>query len=145
MLNLRSYLTLDDTTTGKKKDASTQGRPSATGGLFKLNQPHVRIHRGNGYLETLPPAVSFWETFGLEPLLGRKDVLPFCIFPENTAADAAAFMERMGSTYSTASLGGHSTFGDSDGLIPWALTPGVERDYRSLLLNLQDVFKHLGR
>jgi mediator of RNA polymerase II transcription subunit 13 len=143
-LSLRAYLTLEEGLVGKRKDTVSQGRPPATGGIYKLNSPHIRIHRGDCYLETLPPAISFWETFGLEPLLGQKDILPYCIFPHNTAEDASAFMERLGSTYSSANFGTHSAVDDSNGLIPWALRSSDDRDYGSIMLSLQNVCKLLG-
>jgi mediator of RNA polymerase II transcription subunit 13 len=144
-LSLRAYLTLEEGLIGKRKDTVSQGRPPAAGGIYKLNSPHIRIHRGDSYLETLPPAISFWETFGLEPLLGQKDILPYCIYPQNTAEDASAFMERLGSTYSSANFGTHSALDGSNGLIPWALRSSDDRDYGSIMLSLQNVCKLLGR
>lgn len=143
-LNLRGYLTMEDTPnpTGQRKDVRI-GRPNA-GGLFKLIAPHVRLRRGNDFLETLPPAVSFWETFGLEPLLGPKDVVSFCIYPSTTRDQADAFLGRLGSTYQGANLGMHSRPSVGDGLVPWSVNSSGDRDYKMIMQSLQRVCQDLG-
>ncbi|KAL1960376.1 hypothetical protein VTO42DRAFT_8336 [Malbranchea cinnamomea] len=145
-LNLRSLLSVDDTPTpaGQRKDVPAQGRQTTTGGIYKLNPSHIRIHRGDKYLETLPPAVSFWETFGLEPLQGPKDVISYCIYPSTTQDYADAFLERLGSTYSGANLGLHSRPSTADGLIPWSLSSNEDRDYKSIMHSLQHTCENLG-
>ena len=144
-LNLRGYLTMEDTLNpnGQRKDTQQQTRQT-TGGLYKLNPAHVRIHRGTNYLETLPPAISFWETFGLEPVLGPKDITSYCVHPNSTKYQADTFMERIGSTYSSAHLGLHSRPSTGDGLVQWSLNTSGERDYNTVMHSLQQVCQDLG-
>ncbi|KAK2074601.1 hypothetical protein P8C59_008796 [Phyllachora maydis] len=58
----------------------------------------------------LPAAIPFWESLGLGPSFGTKDVCAVSIFPEleGMADHAAAFLDRMQSMYESLKLG---TFG----------------------------------
>lgn len=146
-LDLQAYSAMDDTSdaTEKRKDAPSQAKSTTTSGISKLDPPYVRIRRGDRYLEALPPAVPFWEIFGLEPLLGQKDTIAYCIYPQSAKDDADSFLERLGSTYSGASFGKHSRSGNDNGLIPWGLGPNGEPDYASLMSSLQDTCEKLGK
>lgn len=142
--DLRSYISLDDGNNAPSQQRISQPRPNPAGSMFKLNPPHVQIRRGGSFLEILPPGISFWETFGLQPLKGEKDVIPYCIYPCNMLEGADAFLERMGLTYSSANLGNHSRPMTTNGLVPWSLDSG-EKDYTTIMLKLQRVCEALGK
>lgn len=84
---------------------------SRDGSVMRLDPPHVRLQRGKSPLELLPSVLSFWETFGLEPVHGPKNVTAFCIVPQgpHVQEGAAAFLDRMGEVYSSCNLGSHKT------------------------------------
>ncbi|PGH09166.1 hypothetical protein GX51_00920 [Blastomyces parvus] len=130
-LDLRSYMTLEDGPSPRKEVPFI--RPSIPGSLGKICSPHVKVHRGNSYLEILPPAIGFWETFGLEPLQGEKNIIPFCIYPPNVTEAADAFMERLSLVYSSGNFGTHSRPNKTNGLIPWSLNAASDQDYASLM------------
>ncbi|KAK6361479.1 mediator of RNA polymerase II transcription subunit 13 [Orbilia blumenaviensis] len=79
--------------------------------LFKIGAPHVHVHRNatlpNSAIELLPPALHFWDTFGLTPHSGSKDLLMASIFPTDAALGSAAkvYMESFSSTYENCRLG----------------------------------------
>ncbi|KAL2366626.1 hypothetical protein RJZ56_000459 [Blastomyces dermatitidis] len=130
-LDLRSYTTLEDGSNPRKEVPSI--RPSIPGSIYKISSPHVKVHRGNSYLEILPPAIGFWETFGLEPLQGEKNIIPFCIYPPNVSEAADAFMERLTLVYSSGNFGSHSRPKKANGLVPWSLNAASDQDYASLM------------
>lgn len=94
-------------------------RPS----IFPIPAPHVEVRRYENQLSVLPSAVSFWETLGLGPAQGPKDVVSLCIFPrsEGLRDNASAFLDRVQSTYESLRLGTfekHPTVGNvTNGLV----------------------------
>ncbi|KAK2809467.1 hypothetical protein FQN50_003735 [Emmonsiellopsis sp. PD_5] len=141
-LDLRTYATLEDGNNRRKDTPSI--RPALAGSICKICSPHVRIRRGNGYLEVLPPAIGFWETFGLEPLQGQKNIIPFCLYPPNITEAADSFLERLGLVYSSGNLGNHSRPNKSNGLIPWSLNAASDQEYASLMHALNVSCESLG-
>ncbi|KAK6351291.1 mediator of RNA polymerase II transcription subunit 13 [Orbilia javanica] len=79
--------------------------------LFKITAPHVHVHRNatlpNSAIELLPPALHFWDTFGLTPHSGPKDLLMASVFPTDAglATAARAYLEGFSSTYENCRLG----------------------------------------
>ncbi|KAJ5335977.1 uncharacterized protein N7506_003999 [Penicillium brevicompactum] len=127
-LDLKKYTSLqDELFTSPAQQPQSQAQPSPKDFpkslVFKLPAPHVRIRRGKGFLETLPPAVSFWETFGLEPAHGAKDISAYCIHPPLASKAADAFLDRFGLLYRSCNLGSHTrgecSMAFEDGLRPW--------------------------
>ncbi|KAJ2905632.1 Mediator of RNA polymerase II transcription subunit 13 [Zalerion maritima] len=94
----------------------SQSRPNARedqmkhSHLFPIAPPHLELRRIGSRLSVLPTAVSFWESLGLGPSLGTKDVLSVCVFPEweGMADNANVFLERMLSAYQSLKLGSFS-------------------------------------
>jgi mediator of RNA polymerase II transcription subunit 13 len=78
--------------------------------LFNLPTPHIRIQRFADNWELLPTCLQFWETLGLGPASGAKDVRAFCVFPSNTSLENAVkrFMAELGSVYERCKLGTHA-------------------------------------
>ncbi|KKZ68248.1 hypothetical protein EMCG_06071 [[Emmonsia] crescens] len=141
-LDLRTYATLEDGPNSRKDMPSI--RPNIAGSICKICSPHIKVHRGNSYLEILPPAAGFWETFGLEPLQGEKNIIPFCIYPPNVTEAADAFMERLGLVYSSGNFGSHSRPNKANGLVPWSLNAASDQDYASLMHALNVSCENLG-
>lgn len=104
-LHLKGYTSLQEDTTAVSTQQST--RDSGRSSISRLLAPHLRVCRGNEYLEALPPAVSFWETFGLEPAHGPKDISAYCLYPNVAAKASDAFLDRFGLTYQSCNFGSH--------------------------------------
>ncbi|KAH9907319.1 mediator complex subunit 13 C-terminal-domain-containing protein [Xylariomycetidae sp. FL2044] len=81
-----------------------QMRPS---NLFQFPSPHFEVRRYESKLSVLPSAVPFWESLGLSPCPGNKDINAVCIFPEldGLADDMLVFTDRMRSIYESLKLG----------------------------------------
>ncbi|EEH05700.1 conserved hypothetical protein [Histoplasma capsulatum G186AR] len=141
-LDLRTYVTLEDGSNPRKDGPSI--RSNLTGSICKICPPHIKVHRGNSYLEILPSAIGFWETFGLEPLQGEKDIIPFCIYPPNVIEAAEAFIERLGLVYSSGNFGSHSRPNKANGLVPWSLNAASDQNYASLMHALNVSCENLG-
>ncbi|KAK6503209.1 mediator of RNA polymerase II transcription subunit 13 [Arthrobotrys musiformis] len=79
--------------------------------LFKISAPHVHVHRNatlpNSAIELLPPALHFWDTFGLTPHSGPKDLLMAAVFPTEAGLATASrvYLEAFSSTYENCRLG----------------------------------------
>ncbi|EPS41553.1 hypothetical protein H072_4530 [Dactylellina haptotyla CBS 200.50] len=79
--------------------------------LFRISPPHVHVHRNatlpNSAIELLPPALHFWDTFGLAPHSGPKDMLMACIFPTESGLtnSAKAYLDGISTTYESCRLG----------------------------------------
>ncbi|EFR04962.1 hypothetical protein MGYG_07965 [Nannizzia gypsea CBS 118893] len=134
--NLKCYASISDI------GPSQQMKDATGGGIINLKPPHMHIRRGNCSLEVLPTAISFWETFGLEPLKGKKDIISYCLHPVSMQESASAFLDRLGLTYLGANLGTFSRPGSAKGLVPWSL--GQDKlDYTSIMRKLQHICESL--
>ncbi|KAJ5671749.1 hypothetical protein N7507_000876 [Penicillium longicatenatum] len=142
-LDLKAYASLQEEATATP--AQQQPRDSSKGSISKVTAPHVRMRRGKEYLETLPPAVSFWETFGLEPAHGSKDISAYCIHPGVATKAADTFLNRFGLHYQSCNLGSH-TRGDKSiafekGLRSW---DSDSSSYASMMQTLKSLCEELG-
>lgn len=141
-LDLKGWMSLQD------EEASVSAPPpkySVKGSLSKISIPHLRICRGKDHLEALPPAVSFWETFGLGPASGPKDIAAYCIHPHGASQAADAFLDRFSLLYESCNLGSHIRGERSPafekGLRSWESEPS---SYRSMMHSLQELCEDLG-
>lgn len=75
--------------------------------LFPIAAPHVEVRRNETKLSVLPSAVTFWETLGLSPSEGTKDIHALCLFPDwsGMAENFSEFLERVQSMYESLKLG----------------------------------------
>ncbi|PLB41339.1 uncharacterized protein BDW47DRAFT_66747 [Aspergillus candidus] len=154
-LDLSNYASLQDTNNflsppsgGLTPRQSSQRREAARGSISKLPSPHLRVRRGKDYLEVLPAAISFWETFGLEPAHGPKNITAYCIHP-HTAADAAhVFLERLSLAYTSCNLGTHSRGNESNhfqhGLGKWVTTVTGGMGYPNVMMTLKTMCEEFG-
>ena len=66
--------------TRQQSKASSASRADVVAGNpLRLLAPHVRIRRTEGLWDMLPPAIAFWDTFGLAPTSGPKNVATYAI------------------------------------------------------------------
>lgn len=139
-LDLRDYATL--------QDSALKLKGSRKSSISKLPFPHLRIRRGQDYLEVLPSAIPFWETFGLEPVNDPIDISAYCIHPHVATEAADAFLERLGLLYSSCGLGRHARGEDSEafrhGLGSWNINLSDPSGYSSLVQSLRALCESLG-
>ncbi|KAI9151706.1 Mediator of RNA polymerase II transcription subunit 13 [Paramyrothecium foliicola] len=99
-----------------------QLRPS---NLYQIPGPHLEVRRAETRLSILPSAIGFWESLGLAPSSGTKDVRAICVFPgwKGMAENAGTFLDRMKSIYELLKLGGFENVplpGDlQEGILPY--------------------------
>ncbi|KAI3320204.1 hypothetical protein HD806DRAFT_236548 [Xylariaceae sp. AK1471] len=131
---LRSFIEVQDvpllgqpTRLQPKPPGSDQVRPS---NLFQIPSPRFEMRRYESRLSVLPSAISFWESLGLSPTHGAKDISALCLFPgyEGVSDSMLVFTDRMRSIYESLKLGSFSRLSSSsgaeDGLFPFE----VEKD-----------------
>ncbi|KAL4919880.1 mediator complex subunit 13 C-terminal-domain-containing protein [Aspergillus aurantiobrunneus] len=154
-LDLNSFVSLQeqnvfspDASSGFTPRQNIQRKETGRGSIARLSPPHLRVRRGKDFLETLPPAVSFWETFGLEPAHGPKDITAYCIHPPITTKAADVFLERLGLLYSSCNLGNHSRGKNFDafngGLGEWGANAPGQSNYQIMMQQLKTICEDLG-
>lgn len=122
-------------------------RKDVKGSITRITLPHLHVHRGKDYLDVLPSSMSFWETFGLEPANGPKDISAYCIYPHFASEGADVFMTRLGLVYSSCSFGQHVR-GDrskafENGLGAWSIAKG-DGAYVRTMQSLKNLCENLG-
>ena len=127
---------------------TTPRKEGCKGLILKVPPPHLRVRRGKDFLEALPPIVSFWETFGIEPAHRPKDISAYCIHPYNVSEPAEAFLECFGLLYSSCNLGAHVR-GDRSksferGLASWDTKSSGLSGYLKTMESLKALCEELG-
>ncbi|KAE8319843.1 mediator complex subunit 13 C-terminal-domain-containing protein [Aspergillus transmontanensis] len=153
-LDLNSWISLQDNEqaspapNGAVSRQSSQRKEMGKGSITKLSPPHLRVRRGKEYLEALPPAISFWETFGLEPADGPKDISAYCIHPQIAGDAADVFLERLGLLYASCNLGKHVRGSRSSaferGLYSWDVGSLETAHFLSAMQSLKVICEELG-
>lgn len=93
--------------------------------LYPIPGPHLEVRRSETKLSVMPSAVTFWESLGLSPSPGGKDIHALCVFPgwKGMADHVGTFLGRMKSVYESLKLGTFSNMklsGDlTDGILPY--------------------------
>ena len=153
-LDLNGWISLQDNEqaspapNGAVARQSSQRKEMGKGSITKLSPPHLRVRRGKEYLEALPPAISFWETFGLEPADGPKDISAYCIHPQNAGDASDVFLERLSLLYASCNLGKHvrgcrsSAF--ERGLCSWDVGPMETALFLPAMQSLKVICEELG-
>ncbi|KAI1434772.1 mediator complex subunit 13 C-terminal-domain-containing protein [Xylaria sp. CBS 124048] len=134
---LRSFIEVQDvpllgqpTRLQPRPTGTDQARPS---NLSQISSPRFEMRRYETKLSLLPSSIPFWESLGLSPTHGTKDINILCVFPgyEGVSDSMSVFTERLRSTYESMKLGSctrlSSSSGEEDGLFPF----DVERDVLS--------------
>jgi mediator of RNA polymerase II transcription subunit 13 len=149
-LDFKRYTSLQDEFSAKQSQQQLPQNPPPPQDfpksfISKLPAPHVRVRRGKEYLEALPPAVSFWETFGLEPAHGAKSISAYCIHPTAASNAADVFLRRFGLLYQSCSLGNHTrgecSLAFEEGLRAWQ---SETSSYESMMQVLKGICEELG-
>lgn len=75
--------------------------------LYHMPFHHLEVRRSETKLSMLPSAITFWESLGLGPLSGSKNVHGLCAFPawSGMMDSVKTFFERMKSIYELLKLG----------------------------------------
>lgn len=83
------------------------GGPEQRPSLVQIPPPHLELRRQESRLSVLPSAVKFWETLGLGPSQGTKNVHAVCVFPglDGVADFAGILLERLHNVYESLKLG----------------------------------------
>lgn len=83
------------------------GGPEQRPSLVQIPPPHLELRRQESRLSVLPSAVRFWETLGLGPSQGPKNVHAVCVFPglDGVADFAGILLERLHNVYESLKLG----------------------------------------
>lgn len=94
----------------KTLDAQTTSRNVSGTSIYRIEPPLLRVTRSDETSwELLPTAIPFWETLGLAPASGAKNVSAVCVLPQNaTLVDRATnFLRLMESAWKDHRLGAH--------------------------------------
>ena len=115
--------------------------------IFSIPVPHVELKRYDSQLSVLPSAVSFWETLGLGPVQGPKDIVAVCVVPqvEGMRENAAAFLDRVQSTYEVLRLGSFDKLPTSGNVVDGLVLLVTDQDIGSPGLNMnmqRSAFSH---
>lgn len=144
-LDLKGYMSLQDEKDEMSAVSTQPPKDLVKSSLSRMPVPHLRIRRGQEYLEALPPAISFWETFGLEPAYGPKNISAYCIHPHAAANAADVFLNRFSLQYQSCNLGSHKRGDKSlsfeNGLRSWSSEPS---SYATMMHSLQELCEDLG-
>ncbi|EHK23819.1 uncharacterized protein TRIVIDRAFT_112408, partial [Trichoderma virens Gv29-8] len=86
-----------------------EGNPEAIrpSNLYQIPSPHLEVQRADTKLSVLPSAVSFWESLGLSPSSGSKNINAICVFPgwPGMGDNVKTFLDRIKSVYEFLKLG----------------------------------------
>ncbi|PTB68985.1 hypothetical protein BBK36DRAFT_1192651 [Trichoderma citrinoviride] len=86
-----------------------EGNPEAMrpSNLYQIPSPHLEVQRADTKLSVLPSAVSFWESLGLSPSSGSKNINAICVFPgwPGMRDNVQTFLDRIKSVYEFLKLG----------------------------------------
>ncbi|KAH6605736.1 hypothetical protein Trco_004889 [Trichoderma cornu-damae] len=87
-----------------REGSSEAMRPS---NLYQIPSPHLEVQRADAKLSVLPSAVTFWESLGLSPSSGSKNVNAICVFPgwPGMGDNVKIFLDRARSVYEFLKLG----------------------------------------
>ncbi|KAL6875044.1 mediator complex subunit 13 C-terminal domain-containing protein [Trichoderma novae-zelandiae] len=79
-------------------------RPS---NLYQIPSTHLEVQRADMKLSVLPSAVLFWESLGLSPSSGSKNISSICVFPgwPGMGDNVQTFLDRTKSVYEFLKLG----------------------------------------
>ena len=75
--------------------------------IIPLTASFVRANRGDCLWEMAPTALDFWETLGLGPVSGAKDIRQVCLAPDNAALELpiAGFLQNLKAAYEGCKFG----------------------------------------
>ncbi|KAI6784505.1 Mediator of RNA polymerase II transcription subunit-like protein [Emericellopsis cladophorae] len=111
---------------GQDGNVAAQLRPSS---LYPIPYHRLEVRRAETSLSVLPTAVSFWDSLGLAPASGGKEVQTLCMFPRWTGMqdNVRSFLESMGGMYELLKLGSFVRLRLSDDMEPGMIPFEVDR------------------
>ncbi|KAH7040252.1 mediator complex subunit 13 C-terminal-domain-containing protein [Microdochium trichocladiopsis] len=119
--------------------------------LFQIPTPRFDLRRYESKMSVVPSAISFWESLGLGPSQGPKDISAISIFPNfaGLSEDALLFVDRMRSMYESLKLGSLTRFptnGDfADGLVPVDTEKHLQDLHESTTILGASLFEQIGK
>ena len=117
--------------------------------IAKLDTPQVRVQRSDRKLEALPSILPFWESLGLQPAAGQKNVMAFCIHPigRNVEDGCVNFLQTLEETYTSCNLGEYTTGKTegqaNDGCISWSDDESSHPDLAQACERLATTLSHV--
>ncbi|KAH0339787.1 putative C6 transcription factor, partial [Aureobasidium melanogenum] len=122
--------------------------PGNISSVITIPAPAVHVRRAGQGWELQPTAVNFWDTLGLEPAHGPKDVAAFALYPDSGGLGEAVadFLQEIRLAYENRKLGKHYIGGETgeheDGLV--AYRSHGEPSIVNILQGLQTACNTLG-
>lgn len=124
--------------------------------FFPISTPHVRLRRGEDTWDVLPPALSFWESLGLSPTSGPKNIMAYCVYPssDQLSEPITSFLDNISMAYESSKFGTHVRGPDIDhlsngGLVPASISVHESDNWKpttqSCLQSIRDTCSSLGR
>lgn len=126
--------------------------PDVPRALLSLQSPHLEVRRAETKLSVLPSAIPFWETLGLGPCKGPKDICAICVCPSSKGIteNAEAFLDHLERAYESNHFGTHERF--IQPIFTYEFTPAdlvVHAPHtstgRSTLPAIRDVIARIGK
>jgi mediator of RNA polymerase II transcription subunit 13 len=109
----------------KSQQRPVPRRPGTVNSVITIPAPAVQVRRAGQGWELQPTAINFWDTLGLEPAHGPKDIAAFALYPDSGVMGEAVadFMQDIRLAYETRKFGKHFVGGETgeheDGLMPY--------------------------
>ncbi|OMP88583.1 Mediator of RNA polymerase II transcription subunit 13 [Diplodia seriata] len=124
--------------------------------FFPISTPHVRLRRGEDTWDVLPPALSFWESLGLSPTSGPKNVMAYCVHPssDQLSEPITSFLDNISMAYESSKFGTHIRGPDIEHLSNGGLVPAPINTHdgdhwkpttQGCLQSIRDTCSSLGR
>ncbi|KAI4743738.1 hypothetical protein E4T50_05860 [Aureobasidium sp. EXF-12298] len=109
----------------KSQQRPVPRRPGTVNSVITIPTPAVQVRRAGQGWELQPTAINFWDTLGLEPAHGPKDIAAFALYPDSGVMGEAVadFMQDIRLAYENRKFGKHFIGGETgeheDGLMPY--------------------------
>ncbi|KAG9595771.1 hypothetical protein KCU77_g5477, partial [Aureobasidium melanogenum] len=122
--------------------------PGNISSVITIPAPAVHVRRAGQGWELQPTAINFWDTLGLEPAHGPKDVAAFALYPDSGVMGEAVadFLQEIRLAYENRKFGKHYIGGETgeheDGLL--AYRSHGEPSIVNILRGLQTACNTLG-
>ncbi|KAG9857421.1 putative C6 transcription factor, partial [Aureobasidium melanogenum] len=122
--------------------------PGNISSVITIPAPAVHVRRAGQGWELQPTAINFWDTLGLEPAHGPKDVAAFALYPDSGVMSEAVadFLQEIRLAYENRKFGKHYIGGETgeheDGLL--AYRSHGEPSTVNILQGLQTACNSLG-
>ncbi|KAH0367723.1 putative C6 transcription factor, partial [Aureobasidium melanogenum] len=122
--------------------------PGNISSVITIPAPAVHVRRAGQGWELQPTAINFWDTLGLEPAHGPKDIAAFALYPDSGVLGEAVahFLQEIRLAYENRKFGKHYIGGETgeheDGLL--AYRSHGEPSIVNILQGLQTACNTLG-